>query len=140
MFYNPQTTPVTTDVPVGGISLTTTVDTTYYQIYEDGRPLNGMAFATIKEARQQLRSLLIALTHASFGWFTVTQRLPYMPVRNTLGVVKSYGDGSSVRVMYTIRPVVVQSVRFAANAMPSAGQPPHGVAGRHGSPSAGGMV
>ena len=114
MFYShsdPQILPqLGVDGQVGDIPLHRLQAQNYYQIYEDGRPLGGMAFSTLKAARRRLRGLVEELQQASNGWYEVTSRLPtYLPVRNILGVRKTYGDGSSVNVTYVIQKVMLRA-------------------------------
>ncbi len=78
----------------------------YFQVYEDGRPLAGLHFATVREARQRLRRLEEELRQASMGWYRVEARnSQYRPIRNIFGIRKIYGDGSSVNQTYVIRKI-----------------------------------
>ena len=83
----------------------------YYQIYENNKPLLGMSFTDEKMARNRLRGLVEELRVASNGWYRVETRLPsYMPVRKILGVKKIYGDGSSINMTYVIKKITMQPV------------------------------
>lgn len=127
MFDKPLQTNVTPDKRIGGLPFHYE-DKEYYQICENNMVLGGMTFATLKEARQRLRGLMSELEYMAFGWYKVTQRLPHLPVRNTLGTVRQYGDGSKVKVTYTIRKVTMQAM-MPASPSPSAGRSPLGVLG-----------
>lgn len=107
MFYSRSSSDSNRYGQEGVFSLNSLQTKTYYQIYEDGHPLNGMAYDNIRVARRRLRSLIKDLTLVSAGWYVVSRRLPNVPVRNTLGVRKTYNDGSTVHVTYTIRQVIV---------------------------------
>ena len=98
----------------------------YYQIYEDGRQLAGMAFVTRKEARRRLRGLVHELQYMARGWYAVQPRLPHLPVGNALGVTRCYGDGSVVKVTYTVRKVSVNAAVPVLPPAPSAGLSPRG--------------
>ena len=89
-----------------GTPLQYAVSESSYQIYENGRPLLNMRFATRREARKRLKSLESELRQASNGWYQVECKLsPYLSVGNVIGFRKIYGDGSSVDVTYVIRKI-----------------------------------
>lgn len=81
----------------------------YYQIYENGRPLMNMHFATRQEARMRLKTLEGELRRASNGWYRVESKLsPYLSVGSVVGFKKVYGDGSSVDATYVIRKISLE--------------------------------
>ena len=83
--------------------------TQYFQIFENGLPLNGLNFQNEKEARQKLSGLIKELIIASNGWYRVENRTrSSLPVRNVLGIRKIYSDGSAVNVTYVIRKITMQ--------------------------------
>lgn len=76
----------------------------YYQIYENGRPLANMHFATRKEARMRLKTLSDVLHQASNGWYDVECKTsPYRPIGSIVGFRKIYSDGSSVNLTYVVK-------------------------------------
>lgn len=80
----------------------------YYHIYENGRPLIGLHFATRKEARMRLKTFENELRQASRGWYRVESKLsPYRSIGNIVGFRKIYDDGSSVSLTYVIRKILL---------------------------------
>ena len=51
------------------------------------------------------------LASASGGWYEVAQRLPHLPVTDTLGIRKVYADGEAEHTTYTIRKIYLTGGR-----------------------------
>lgn len=78
--------------------------TCYYQIFQDGKPLSGLHFATKREARKALRALPEALIAQSYGWYRVEVRRNGA-VGNILGIRKHFDDGAAIESTFMVRKV-----------------------------------
>ncbi|MDN5274246.1 MAG: hypothetical protein JWP06_147 [Candidatus Saccharibacteria bacterium] len=84
----------------------------YYQIYEGIYPLKDKCYPDIRTARVRLKELYSILQdHGSTLGYTVENRIPMIPIRNTLGVRLTYADGSSIHRTYTIRHVQLRAIQ-----------------------------
>jgi hypothetical protein len=82
----------------------------YYQIYENGRPLSGFWHADLKSARKALKMLPNELERLSNGWYRIEIRNTRLAmIRNILGIRKVYDDGTVETMTYVIRKIDVAS-------------------------------
>lgn len=82
----------------------------YFQLFEDGRPLEKQTFETLRHARVRLKTLFpILKSHGDLMGHTVDQRLASIPIRNTLGVRYTYANGDEIKVTYSIRRVSLKA-------------------------------
>ena len=88
----------------------------YYQIFENGHPLTGMIFPDKSTAISNLKGVveMVQRSALDLGWYRVEQRLPYLPIRLTLGFRKIYADGSVIDMTYSVRRVVIGAIYKSA--------------------------
>jgi len=88
----------------------------YYQIYDGLHPLKGKSYSDIRTARIHLKELYVILQdHGSTLGYNVENRIPMIPIRNTLGVRLTYADGNTIHRTYTIRHVRLRAVESFNN-------------------------
>ena len=84
----------------------------YYQIYDGAHPLIDNNYPDVRTARIRLKELyLILQDHGTSLGYTVENRIPLIPIRNTLGVRLTYADGNSIHRTYTIRHIRLRAVQ-----------------------------